>query len=392
MDYNINQENLQTSDLESTQIAGGDNALFPGQEFPKETEQNNNQKKPRSVGKIITIIVCISLAVFMLLVFSVVGVLVFSKIRSEKDQRIANEVITMIDKLDGIMITDEDADEINEAKEKYDSLNDRQKKLVTNSQILDDAIEDLNNYIPITDDEKAANEVIKLINTLNGKTITVDSESEIASIKVQYDALTDTQKALVTNYDILETAMAELQTAKDAKIADEVIAAIDSVDVDALGTDSTEIDKIFAQYNALTEEQKALVVNYGKLLEYQETIKTNKSKQGKVNEGVELANNFPGYTGKWGNFGAHINAYQGMIETVIRRDANLRTYFECNPDPNYLEMYVSRFTRDTDGFGIGSCTVTFTGYEKGTGIVSTMVGEVVIRNDGTLYFTMLYFY
>ncbi|MBQ4562311.1 MAG: hypothetical protein IJA55_08310 [Clostridia bacterium] len=361
-------------------------------------DENIIQKKTKRSGSLIKIIIIVAIIAIVIAGITVGTMWFIKKTEADKDQLVANEVIAMIGMLDDKTITVDDEIEIERIKNKYYALTVAQKKLVSNRKVLDevtDALEKAKVNEGVEKEKKAnqdaADEVIRLIETLKEKTVTVDSENEITLIKMKYDALTRTQKDLVTNYSDLVTATNALDTAKDQKAADEVIRAIDSVDSYSLGTDDTQINMLFSQYEALTEEQKALVTNYDKLLGYQNTIKANESRQATVNNGVNLANNFPGYTGKWGNFGAHINGYQGMIEAVVKRDANLRGHFKCNPNPNYLDMYVSRFTRDTGGFGIGRCTITFTGYDKDEGYIATLYGEIVIKSDGTLYFSKTYY-
>ena len=60
-----------------------------------------------------------------------------------------------------------------------------------------------------TKDEKAADAVEEIIAAIG--TVTIDSEAAIEEARAAYDALTDEQKALVENYDALTTAEAELE-------------------------------------------------------------------------------------------------------------------------------------------------------------------------------------
>ena len=397
MGENMNQEtieeNLTEIHQETPPVTEQEMAETEKQENTQKAKKEAPKKKSGCLGKAVIVIICILLIIFIVVVFSIAGIFMIYKNKSDKNQLIANEVAAMIDMLDDKEIVPEDEEEILKVKKKYDGLTSKQKKLVSNSKVLDEVINELEDSKKNIDkklDQEAANEVIRLIETLKGKTITVESESELTVIKMQYETLTQSQKELVSNYNIFEKASKELEQAKDQKIAEELVLAIDSIDEDSLNTDSTEIDKLINQYNTLTENQKNLVTNYYKLGEYQEKIHKNESKEKQIQSGINLANNFPGFSGKWGDFGAHINSYQGMIETVIRRDANLRGHFVCDPDPNYLQMYASRFTKDTSGFGIGRCSVTFTGTSKKYGDIATMYGEVIIKNDGTLYFTMSY--
>jgi len=242
------------------------------------------------------------------------------------------------------------------------------------------------------EDQIAANEVIDLIDTLDGKIITADHESEITWIQMKYDTLTAEQKALVSNYPDFVKATTEYQAAKDKAIATELMIAIDSIDPAALTADNTQVNLLINKYNALTDNQKLYVTNISKLYNYQQIVIQKQEYQTTLEKGHALANNFPGYIGKWGDFGSHNNSYQGMIEAAVKRDFKFRDYFVCDPNPNYLQMYVSRFTKDTNGFGIATCSIEFTGISKTTGYTLTAYGEVIIKSDGTLYFTLSYVY
>ena len=99
-------------------------------------------------------------------------------------------------------------------------------------------------------------------------TVTLDSAAAIANTRDAYDALTDAQKALVTNYDVLlaaEERLAQLQQqAADqaaAKAVMDQIAAIGTVTLDS----ADAIARAREAYNGLTDAQKALVVNYDEL-------------------------------------------------------------------------------------------------------------------------------
>ena len=60
--------------------------------------------------------------------------------------------------------------------------------------------------------------VVQLISEIG--TVTLDSEEQISSARIQYDALSDTQKAEVTNYQDLVNAETQLQALKDAAAAE----------------------------------------------------------------------------------------------------------------------------------------------------------------------------
>ena len=104
------------------------------------------------------------------------------------------------------------------------------------------------------------NDAIEKINAIGEVTLT--SGDAIAAARAAYDALTDSQKAEVNNYDTLLAA--------EARYTD--VVAIDGVEkaIDAIGevtlTSGDAIAAARAAYDALTDSQKAEVSNYNTLL------------------------------------------------------------------------------------------------------------------------------
>ena len=232
--------------------------------------------------------------------------------------------------------------------------------------------------------QKAADLVISHIDQLNNSYITLDSENMIMSVKTEYELLTDKQKSLVTNYPMLEKSLNELQNLKDKKIADELVNEIKKINKSTLTADNVSVANLLEKYNSLTESQKALVTNYNLLLEYKMEVDKKITEQEKKNKGIELAENFEGYEGKWGNFGAHKNSYQGMIEEALRNDVKYKKRFSTAVDS--LQFSIDRFEK-SNYFGIGVAYFTFTGTDKTYGVQGTLYGEVIIKEDGTVYAT-----
>ena len=110
---------------------------------------------------------------------------------------------------------------------------------------------------------------IAAIDAIGEVAYTDESKAKIDAARAAYDALTDAQKALVANYAILtaaETTYASLKAAADAAAAAAVSAAIDAIGEVAYTDESKgKIDAARAAYDALTNEQKALVPNYATL-------------------------------------------------------------------------------------------------------------------------------
>lgn len=112
----------------------------------------------------------------------------------------------------------------------------------------------------VTVNDPQVDEVIALIDAIG--MVTLDSEAAIEAARTAYDALTEEQKAMVENADALTAAEAALVELKKAAADEEAAAAVKDL-INAIGKvtrDSEEAIKAArAAYDALTEEQKALV-------------------------------------------------------------------------------------------------------------------------------------
>ena len=123
--------------------------------------------------------------------------------------------------------------------------------------------------ITVTDpDQEAADAVLALFDALPAiDAITLDNKEAIEAARAAYDALTDEQKALVTPEDLAKLTAAEAalaaaeKAAADQVAADAVVALFDALPaVENITLDNKEaIEAARAAYDALTDEQKALV-------------------------------------------------------------------------------------------------------------------------------------
>ena len=180
-----------------------------------------------------------------------------------KDEKAADAVEAIISAIG--TVTEESKSAIEEARAAYDALTDEQKALVENYDVLETAETAL---AKIENDNKAAESVEAIISAIG--TVTEESKSAIEEARAAYDALTDEQKALVENYDVLETAETALTKIENDNKAAESVEAM----ISAIGTVTEEsksaIEEARAAYDNLTDEQKALVENYD-VLETAET-------------------------------------------------------------------------------------------------------------------------
>ena len=160
-------------------------------------------------------------------------------------------------------VTLDSGDAIDAARAAYDELPDAKKALVDNYEKLTAAEEAYTALV----DAAAARAVDDLIDAIGE--VTLESGDAIKAARAAYDALTDTQKELVKNYEELtaaEEAYTNLVDAAAAKAVDDLIDAIGEVTADS----GDAIKAARAAYDALTDTQKELVKNYEKLLAAEE--------------------------------------------------------------------------------------------------------------------------
>ena len=160
-------------------------------------------------------------------------------------------------------VTLESGDAIDAARTAYDKLPEAKKALVDNYEKLTAAEEAYTALV----DAAAARAVDDLIDAIGE--VTLESGDAIKAARAAYDALTDTQKELVKNYEELaaaEEAYTNLVDAAAAKAVDDLIDAIGEVTADS----GDAIKAARAAYDALTDTQKELLKNYEKLLAAEE--------------------------------------------------------------------------------------------------------------------------
>ncbi|WP_233191070.1 S-layer homology domain-containing protein [Sporosarcina sp. P20a] len=159
-----------------------------------------------------------------------------------------------------------DAALVIEAQKKYDALTEKQKTLVTNTTLLTELSKKLKQLQDAVD-QKVAQDVIDQITTLPAEADLTNAEA-INAAQAAYEALTATQKDLVTNKEKLETLVQNLQKLQ-VEVA-VVQAVIDQIAVlpgkEALKlTDESTVKAALAAYKDLPEAQQSKVINIQKL-------------------------------------------------------------------------------------------------------------------------------
>ena len=180
-----------------------------------------------------------------------------------------NAVMVLIDAI-GETVTLDSEEVITIARNAYDALTEDEKAKVTNYAELTAAENKLAQLKLDVTNKAAADAVIAKINEIG--IVTLESKEAIKAARIAYDALTDAQKALVTNYEALtaaEASLKALQDAADKAVADKAAADAVAEKIAAIGTVTKDskaaIETARAAYDALTAEQKTLVANYNVL-------------------------------------------------------------------------------------------------------------------------------
>lgn len=182
------------------------------------------------------------------------------------DNEAANSVIVKINAIGEVTYSDASKALIDAASEAYNALTDVQKTLVANLETLTTAETTYIDLKTAVENHTVANAVIVNINAI-GKVVYTDASKALIDVaRESYNALTDAQKALVTNLETLITAeatYADLKTSADNQtVADIVIANINAIgEVTYTDASKTLIDAARESYNNLTDAQKTLVTN-----------------------------------------------------------------------------------------------------------------------------------
>jgi hypothetical protein len=168
--------------------------------------------------------------------------------------------------------------------EAYDNAMTVVQDMTASSKATKDAASDLNKAIADykpgnpADDTKIAKAVTDQIAALPAVAkLVLTDKAVVEAARSAYEALTDKQKALVTNLSTLtaaETKLTEIQAAVDqnaAKAVTDQIAALPAVDKLAI-TDKTMVTAARTAYEALTADQKKLVTNLNTLTAAEEKI------------------------------------------------------------------------------------------------------------------------
>ena len=183
------------------------------------------------------------------------------------------KVIAAIDALPAAdKLTLEDKDAVVKARNLYDALDDESKTVISNYSKLTAAeakIKELEKQQEQKEKDKAAAEkVIAAINALpsaDDLTLNPYVLQLLDNIQAQYNALTEAQKELVTNYSVLQALRSLIPDLKAAAVVVDKINAIGEVTSDNYQKKQALVIEARTAYDALTADQKKRVTNYAEL-------------------------------------------------------------------------------------------------------------------------------
>ena len=169
-------------------------------------------------------------------------------------------------------LTLDDKAAVEKARTLYNSLNDEEKSVITNYSKLTEAeakIRELEKQQEQKDkDKKVAEKVIADIDALpSSSELTLDPYvlQLLDRVQAEYNALTDAQKALVTNYSTLQYLRNLIPDLKAAAAVVDKIKAIGEVTSDNYLKKQALVVEARTAYDALTADQKKRVTNYAEL-------------------------------------------------------------------------------------------------------------------------------
>ena len=174
----------------------------------------------------------------------------------------AQTVINLISEIGDVKYTDECKTKIDAARKAYDKADSSVKSEV-------DKAESNNTNVLIAAETKyenlgKANSIDILIDSIGEVKYTKESKELIDKAQNEYEIATSDVKELVSKTDILNSAIAryaelEKEAKENAKIVSDEIDNLPTADEITDISKKTEIDKVKADYDKLSEEEKALV-------------------------------------------------------------------------------------------------------------------------------------
>lgn len=283
--YQIQKDTDEAIEAEQSPVPAEESTTAAGQ-APEQEQSVPSPKSRKKLYIILSVCICViaaGTAVGTLVIYPMVTQYMEQKENEEKAQRVVNLINSALEN----EITLDSEDDLNDIQKEYNALSADQKKLVKNYDKLEEAAASLEKLKKEEEDKEKAQEIIDRLDNVNKDTLAYDDTS-IQEIRSAYDKLTDDQKKLVTNADLLSEYEAVVQEKKDQKARED--------------------------QQAQEEQAKRSLVS-------------------------ETFANLTYYEGLWDDFGAHVNKYQGAVEAAIKSAIRTSDYFD---DPYSIVMFLTK--------------------------------------------------
>ena len=178
--------------------------------------------------------------------------------KKESDKEKADAVDKLIKALPATS-TLSDKEKVKAAEDAYKALTDDQKALVAEKKKLDDAVKAIEKAEKDkqTADQGTADAVTKLIDQLP-ESVTPENKKSVNAVVKQYDALTDEQKALVPK-EKRDKIEALKKAVSGEPVTEQFATAVDKIAGSKAGEGKALLDEATALLNSMTEDQKALI-------------------------------------------------------------------------------------------------------------------------------------
>ncbi len=181
----------------------------------------------------------------------------------------ASKIEEAINVIGEVQYTDESLTAIEKAEKAYNNSSEEVRQLVSN----DDAIGAAREKYHSLEVEAKAREIEAKIDALGE--VTLESKPKVDEARNAYAAASEEVKAAVGNYDVLTAAQETLNRLTAQAVAD----TIDSLDNITAENGASAIADAKTAYNALPDELKSLVTNYGKIAEAEQKLQSLKEQR-----------------------------------------------------------------------------------------------------------------
>ncbi|MBE6038306.1 MAG: hypothetical protein E7218_03795 [Anaerofustis stercorihominis] len=188
-----------------------------------------------------------------------------------RDNAAAVSVIDKVNGLGSVVYTEEYLEKLTLAQTAYDALTNEQKALVDETNADETLASAKEEYDLLEKQVEAAHALIEELPEV--KNITLDDEDAIKAVRKEVNKLTKEQQVALSNLGKLVVAENRIT---NLKAAAEVEKEIDELPDVALFSNEEAITAVKEKFDALTDEQKALVANADKLQALTDALEVNK--------------------------------------------------------------------------------------------------------------------